>query len=368
MNINPSSNLKPSFPHRILYFDAIKSFAIFLVVAVHSVWLNATVPASISMSISPTAVPLFFMVHGALLLSKSDSLSKHLGRCVRVLFQLLAWSTIYLLISLWFGWNKKEVSLYSIYQYYFEGHSLHGIMGLGGSLWFIYALLFIYLFHPILVSLKNSGGLKYLALLLFIFSFGGEAMHDWGPYIGNRLSLPSITPDYLFNVFNPLGRYGNCVFYYILGYLTALEIQNRREKSLHSRKRAVLISCAMILIGIALLMVERRIEFGTFAYNWKPLTNQYYRIGGMLQALGFFILFSQITYNEQRCGLIKTLSAHTLDIYYIHPIIVKLLYDYFFIQSYAGVLQNYIRAAIALVISYLIGQIIRRIPLVRRIL
>lgn len=369
MNVKHSSPSETGLPQRILYFDAIESFAIFLVVSVHSVWLNATVPASISMSISPSAVPLFFMVHGALLLSKPHAPSKHWRRCVRILLQLLAWSTIYLLISLALGWNKHAVSLHSIYQYYFEGQVLNGTMGLGGSLWFIYALLFVYLLHPILIALRaSSNALKYLALLLFIFVFGSEAIHDWGTYIVGRFSLPPIISNDLLKVFNPLGRYGNCVFYYILGYLVALEIQNRQKNPHDGRPRMMLASLALILAGIALLMLERKIEFGTFAYNWKPLTNQYCRIGGTLQAVGYFVLFSQLSFNERLCGIMQALSTHTIDIYYIHPIVVKLLYDFVFIQSYAGVLQNYLRAAAALLVSYLFGQIIRRIPLIRKIL
>ena len=58
---------------RVLYFDALETLSIFLVVSVHSVWLNGSVPASISMSLSPAAVPVFFMVHGALLLRKDFS-------------------------------------------------------------------------------------------------------------------------------------------------------------------------------------------------------------------------------------------------------------------------------------------------------
>lgn len=122
--------------NRILYDDAIESFAIFLVVAVHSVWLNGNIPASISMSLSPAAVPLFFMVHGALLLGRPDSPRKHLRRSLRVVFQLLAWSVIYLMISLLFSWNKQPLTPRSLYKHYMHAGILNGTMGLGGSLWF----------------------------------------------------------------------------------------------------------------------------------------------------------------------------------------------------------------------------------------
>ena len=353
---------------RILYFDALESFAIFLVVAVHSVWLNGDIPASISMSLSPVAVPLFFMVHGALLLSRKDSRKKHLRRSLRVVSQLLIWLTIYLIISLFFGWNKVPLTRRSLYQYYFEAQSINGTMGLGGSLWFIYALLFIYLLHPILYALRETGLLRYLALLLAIFSFGSQEIQTWGAYLGKALEISSFSPEYLFRFFNPLGRYGNCVFYYILGYLLFDAIQTHSPKISSFKRRFLVISGFLFVSGLLLLMIERRIEFGTYSYNWKPLSNQYYRLGGILQAIGLFCLFSQIHFQEERCGILKAISTHTIDIYYIHPIIVKLMYDHLFKQAYAGVLQNYIRAVIALIISFYLGQFIRRIPFLKRIL
>lgn len=48
--------------NRILYFDALECLAIFLVISVHSCWLNGNVLAGISMSLYPLAVPVFFQL------------------------------------------------------------------------------------------------------------------------------------------------------------------------------------------------------------------------------------------------------------------------------------------------------------------
>ena len=93
---------------RIRYYDWLEALATFLVCSVHGVWLKSTVPASIAMSLSPMAVPLFFMVHGALVMTKPATPQKHIRRFVKVICQVYIWNTIYLVLSLLIGLLEPE--------------------------------------------------------------------------------------------------------------------------------------------------------------------------------------------------------------------------------------------------------------------
>ena len=349
---------------RILYFDALETLSIFLVVSVHSVWLNGNVPASISMSLSPAAVPVFFMVHGALLLRKDFSWKKHCIRMFKTIFQLLAWSTIYLLICLWGGLTDRPVSIEYLYEYYVEGAVLHAPMG--GVLWFIFALLSVYLLFPVLSAIKPSRKvLIYLAGISFLFGFCIKELEVWGQAFGSIFTDREFTLSVLDNYLSPFGTYVNCIFFFVYGFLLAEKL---REWNGSPLRKQVCISCCLILFGIALMMLERRVEFGTFNYNWQPLSEQYMRVGTVLMATGLFSLFSRIPFCEEKCGILVKISTHTIDIYYIHAIIVRLAYDHLFEQRYAGVFPNYLRALAVLALSYWIGKIIRSIPLIRKLL
>lgn len=349
---------------RILYFDAIEVLAIYLVMSVHGVWLNGNVLSSISMSIPPLAVPVFFMVHGALLLRKDFSPKKHFSRTIKMFLQLIAWSMIYLLVSLLFGQITEEISAGYIYRYFFEGGSINATIG--ASLWFIYALLSIYIFFPVLPFLRsNRKVLIYLTGLLFLFTFAAKEVNVWGAFLGQALLGKDISFQWWNNMLSPFGKYANCLFFFLFGYLLAGWLE---EKNAESNKKQAVVSCALILSGILLMMLERKLEFGTFQYNWKPLPEQYMRLGTVFMATGVFALFSVIPFREENCRVIIEISKHTIDIYYIHVIIVRLMYVYLFKQSLAGVLPNYIRALFVLVISYIIGKTMRKIPVVKKLL
>lgn len=124
--------------------DAIKTMAIFLVIMIHMsapgfVSFGAQWPAATFYeSISRASVPLFFMVTGATLLDKDNSISSVLRRTRVVIIPLLAWSFIYI-----------------AYNTYYYHESTHGwvravIQGPVRHLWYLYTLVGIYLFLPLI--------------------------------------------------------------------------------------------------------------------------------------------------------------------------------------------------------------------------
>lgn len=350
---------------RIRYYDYLESLAIFIVLSFHQVWIRGNLPASIAMSFVPMAVPLFFMVHGALLFPKDASPEKQKKRFLRVLFQLYAWNTIYLIVSVLTGLTApSEITPRFLFQYYFCKADSSGITS--GHLWFIYALLVLYALYPVLDACKkhNEKVLKYVALVCFVCSFIREEILVYLNYFCQLITGEELLTEWLLS---RVGPYFNAVFYFIFGYFLSRWL-TEHPKLKENRKKYALFSLLGILIGVALLILERYVVFGSVNYNWKPLPDQYEKIGTLIMAVSTFVLFSLFDFkNERFYAIARTISIHSLDIFYIHVIYARLarvfLYDY----KISGVWQNYLRALIILILSYCTGQLLRKIPVVKRL-
>ena len=133
---------------RIEYLDIVKVIAIFLVVFCHFVLLAQTVPANLFMSACWSGVPMFFLVNGALLFTRPLKLKKHISKTLAIYLILVVWRLIYLLsigaiLHVPFsGFGKGQIFLYL-----FAFGNLDGIGT--GHLWFIEALLAVYLLFPL---------------------------------------------------------------------------------------------------------------------------------------------------------------------------------------------------------------------------
>ena len=351
---------------RIRYYDWLEAVAVFLVCSVHQVWLRGTVGASISMSIVPMAVPLFFMVHGALLLSKEASAKKQIKRFARVLVQLYFWNTVYLVVSVLSGLTGiEEITPGFLFHYYFSKWDSSGITS--GHLWFIYALLVVYCLYPVLDICRkhNEKVLKYIAVVCFIWSFVRSQFLVYLNFFCEQVFGKSLLTEW---VVSEIGCYFNSVCYFILGYYLVQWI-NSCAYLKQNKRMSMLYAVLGVLAGIALLMLERYVVFGTVKYNWKPLPDQYQKFGTLILAVSTFVLFSLIDFPDNRAyAVAKTISLHSLDIYYIHVIYAKLFRVYLYSYDLSGVWQNYLRAAVVLILSFLTGQILRRIPGVKRLL
>lgn len=65
---------------RFFYLDILKIIAIFLVIFCHYQTVGNTILDNMAMTICYIAVPVFFMVNGALLFNKSFDLKKHIKK------------------------------------------------------------------------------------------------------------------------------------------------------------------------------------------------------------------------------------------------------------------------------------------------
>lgn len=349
---------------RIRYYDYLKTIAMFLVLSFHQVWIKGNIAASISMSFVPMAVPLFFMVHGALVFPRETTPKKQINRFLKVLLQLYVWNTVYLVLSVLTGLTAPaEITKDFLFQYYFCKIDSSGITS--GHLWFIYALLVLYALYPVLETCKkhNEHVFRYIMIACFFLSFIREEVLVYGDYFCRMVFGKPLVTEWLWS---RVGPYFNAVFYFIFGYYLSQWAANLRTQKKKSRI-TILLSLIGILLGLGMLLVERYVVFGSFKYNWNPLPDQYEKLGTLVMCTSTFLLFSQLDLEKAwTYPVAKAVSFHSLDIFYIHVIFARLARVYLYHWTLEGVWQNYLRALIILILSLGCGWLLRRIPLVKK--
>lgn len=137
-------------------------------------------------AIARISVPCFFMISGALLLGREESLEKQGNRLLRFIIVLAIWSLIYYLWNTFF--MKTSYDLTQILYRPVEAH-----------LWYLYAMIPIYVVLPFLqimcrgMSMKLDRAFFFVSTLAILFNFGlyladAEAYYDM-PLIGDRIYM-----------------------------------------------------------------------------------------------------------------------------------------------------------------------------------
>lgn len=108
------------------------------------------------------AVPLFFMISGALLLSRTDTIASICRRLWRILLPLVAWSVLYLL---WLRHSGEHPRAW-----------LRLIVGgpVIGHLWYLYALAGIYIFLPVLAAFHQTVPVRVQVFCLVFWFIGAS--------------------------------------------------------------------------------------------------------------------------------------------------------------------------------------------------
>ncbi len=247
------------------------------------------------------AVPLFFMMSGALLLApgaKSDPIFVLKHRVGKVLVPLLAWSGAVLLYQ---GLVRED----------WAGAKgmLKSILGnpVNVAYWFLYALIPIYLLIPVLKPMADALDQKrwrYVLLLWLGLTLGLATVRSFLPE-GRQVLL---TEHPTMNL-NAVGGY---LGYFLLGaYLDRLE-------KLPSRK--VLIwgtVLAALLAGVC-------VHVDSFARGtWSGRFTDYLTVFTALRAAGVFLLFkSLLGRKETRSRIISALSGCSFCVYLAHPLVL----------------------------------------------
>ncbi|GKW45354.1 acyltransferase [Planococcus sp. NCCP-2050] len=331
------------------YMDWLRVFSIVAVVGVHVVSkiINSAATdewawqfANVIDSGLRWCVPIFFMLSGALLLTRhpdepvGDFLKKRLSK---LLIPLVVWSGFYMVYNVmelgesYTAWEMVKLFLTDDVYYH---------------LWFMYTILGLYLMAP------------FLRILVHYMS---QQAFQW--FLGFWLLFSAILPffpKYLeFELAVPAGLFSPYIGYFMLGaYLVMYPL---------AKKHLVWLGAAALLSYIATIwgtvaLTNQAGELDEFYY-------EHYRPNAFFISLFLFVLFQKLSNRLNPNPIITRISMATLGIYVIHPLIQLYLNKFF------GINETMIHPAFGIPVSWIliflislsIILVLQKIPVVKNI-
>lgn len=315
---NPKEKSKVIQDGRVEYIDVLRVLSMLSVVFLHTaagslrgnigsaVWHISNVLTSI-MSIS---VPVFFMISGAMLMSSKKTLSiefTYKKRISKMFIPFLVWSiaaiAYYQAPNLlhtgtidWRAVAKKLVIMPS------QAAAVH--------LWFMYALIPLYILSPILKKLVDTMTedlVKYMLIIWLAFSSFLPTVASLAPVKFQPLLV--LDPNYNLNIMN--GYLG----YFLIGYYL-LNYGERISKKLLIGIIAV--DTAVISLG----SWWKTIETGSYSEIFKV----YSRLFILILSIAVFLLAKELM-AERRLprtvsGILQVLSNTSFGVYLLHNLVV----------------------------------------------
>lgn len=294
---------------RSVYLDAMRAYAITLVVLLHSA-ANlfpqfSSLPAggwwasNIYDSFSRVCVPLFVMASGALLLdpARDETVSFFLKkRLSKVLLPFLFWAPCYLALNGFLGQPQPSIAG-ALRQLYSGPVNYH--------LWFVYMILGLYLVTPILrIYVRNASrrDLLYFCALWFVFV---SIIPLVDKIMGSKLGIPGfIVTDY--------------VGYFVLGYY----LHTTQPKKRRFPISALVVGLCVIFTAIVTYYISaRRGTANEFFYEYPRPNIIVASIFTYLLFLDGFAGRAQIKSSLFR-WLTNGLSGAAFGIYLIHALIL----------------------------------------------
>lgn len=332
---------------RIFYLDFLRSFAIIMVLILHSIspyistaelfgstswYINIVLNA-----FTRTGVPIFLMISGYLLLS-SDKCKDFKGfykkSLIHIGIPLVFWNIAYYAAKCIAG--SVDFKFTKLLSDFIDcGTEYH--------LWYLYTLIGIYLIAPFLKILVEHCNMKQLLWLLFLMMFCTTIR----PFIN------TITPVYIY-LFDPLfNGYISCFF---MGYILGNMEYNR--KSIIAFLTTGLICFLISTIGHNIVSSSEGIDL-VFNYGYSLC---HYGLAASIFVLAKTFLEKKSIF--ENC--ITTLSKLSFGIYLIHVMVMDLICNYFMIDASPIISSLYIFVS-TFIGSYFISFLLSKIKYINRV-
>ena len=341
---------------RVLYLDFLRCLAIFLVIILHS---NAPVLVNpdfyqlpswyLCMLLDPlnrTGVPLFFMISGYLLLSRTstkDLCKFYKHNIPKLLVPLFAWNIIYF-------WARIQIFHVEINFKGFVEALLN--QGISYHMWFIYTMLAIYIFCPFLKRLVDGCTQTQLFSLICIILFPTAIL----PLVASHLPIEIG----LFNLFS-LGELQARVGYFLLGYLLGnWDMKKGGRYSVYILGLASYVAC---LYGNLSTSSSEEItlpfESGTAIFQYFIAASIYLFVKALLS--------KHSTHTSAGRTVLSWLSNRAYGVYWVHVLVLDVVTMIIGSSMQIPLFIGY-RIGFTTAISLIFTIIISFLPIVRKIL
>ena len=332
--------------NRIIYLDILKVLACILVIVDHTIYhvnINNNIDAlifCIIQSVSKIAVPIFFMITGALTLGKTYDFKKVRKCMFRIFVPLFIFSFIYFFMY----------SNYSLYN--FKNFLIKFIEEPFFSLWYLYVLIGIYLCIPFLQKFIITLDDKYYKYFILIF-----------------LLLPSFLN--LVSIVTNIKIYSGFTFSffsYIIGYLVCgyyLSINKITKKTLCKSFYIFMLSW---LILVSSMFIPYKVN-GEIYLGLKDIYSTFTILMSIctFSSIKYFYEDKKISLKKEK--FINNFAIKSFSIYLVQLIILDSSKPYFsyMLENYAY-LGYFIWTLFIFLCSYLIATILIRIPVLKKYL
>ena len=318
---------------RNFHLDQMRVISCIMVIAIHVCNIyNRAFPdlsqidysiAAFINSFSRISVPIFFMVSGALMAGREPNIKKSLDRFLKYFIITIFWCAFYFL------WTKLYLN---------DTYDFHDILTTPTSkhLWFLYALLSIYLALPLIQTLiRNlSDKMLYYMLILFAVSiFGGYILE----FIGVSVKYPIA-----------IIYQNQYLFFFILGYV------------LHNKKHKIsgwffIVGClAAAICTIIVSYIEGNHNEVIFQYR-NPML--------VLASISAFIIMLRLPKSIPQAWekFVRHVSDNSFGIYVFHAVFLNIIDKEFIMYKVPAWFGILLFIAIIFILSDIFVNIFRKI-------
>lgn len=309
-------------------------------------------------------VPIFFMISGALLLSKKDSVQnvwkKRIPKIVEV---LLLFDGIILIVYKLLAirnHNEYEISI----EKYIMGFLKNELDGTG-AYWYMYAYVGFLVMLPFLQRVAKELSKAEVLMLIILHVIANSFL----PMINIGLSTIGIESAGIDSNFQVPFAFEKAFFYPLIGYYLECNVDINKLK----RKYIIgLVIAGSIGIGLSnMCTYYEGITTGTFTQNYVQLFDYLTAIITFLLIKYIFVVWKP-TWNDGMQGkIICTVGSLTLGIYMLDPILKVILgsgYNNWASPRFPTLLVSIGWILISMTLGGCITYIMKKIPGIRRIM